>query len=233
MVKTRTSEEPLEPFEDNPEKLFRKKSETKKDQLDKKSEGKLIVVDMAMVPTLCDDVAISVANIGHSCMVYPNPALGKSNSFEIKQNLLMRLPVFYDLPTEEPNQHLSRFMTIVESMGPDMADPQILKMKAFPFSLDGSALDWLEELPVGYITSWEKLAQEFLQKFYPATRVMNMRSQIAGIHQNATKTYAEYCTRFQKLQKRCPQHGFSKGSLLHFFYQGLHEGEKNLSLIHI
>ncbi|XP_017250788.1 uncharacterized protein LOC108221421 [Daucus carota subsp. sativus] len=161
-------------------------------------------------------------------MVYPNPAVGKSNSFKIKQNLLMRLPVFHDLPTEEPNQHLSRFMNIVESMGPDMADPQILKMKAFPFTLNGSALDWLEELPVGYITSWEKLAQEFLQKFYPATRVMNMGSQIAGIHQNATKTYAEYCTRFQKLQKRCPQHGFSKGSLLHFFYQGLHEGEKNL-----
>ncbi|XP_063938132.1 uncharacterized protein LOC135147976 [Daucus carota subsp. sativus] len=228
MVKTRTSEEPLEPFEDNPEKLFRKKSETEKDQLDKKSGGKLIVVDMAMVPTLRDDVAVSVANIGHSCMVYPNPAVGKSNSFEIKQNLLMRLPVFHDLPTEEPNQHLSRFVTIVESMGPDMADPQILKMKAFPFSLDGSALDWLEELPVSYITSWEKLAQEFLQKFYPATRVMNMRSLIAGIHQNATETYAEYYARFQKLQKRCPQHGFSKGSLLHFFYQGLHEGEKKL-----
>ncbi|XP_063948091.1 uncharacterized protein LOC135152186 [Daucus carota subsp. sativus] len=55
-----------------------------------------------------------------------------------------------------------------------------------------------------------------------------MRSQIAGIHQNATETYAEYYARFQKLQKRCPQHGFSKGSLLHFFYQGLHEGEKKL-----
>ncbi|XP_074327750.1 uncharacterized protein LOC141665662 [Apium graveolens] len=61
----------------------------------------------------------------------------------------MRLPVFHDLPIEEPNQHLSRFVTIVESMGPDLADPQILKMKAFPFSLDGAALDWLEELPVG------------------------------------------------------------------------------------
>ena len=70
-------------------------------------------------------------------------------------------------------------MTIVECMGPDMADLQILKMKAFPFSLDGSALDWFEYLPMGFITSWEKLVREFLQKFYPATRVINIRSQIA------------------------------------------------------
>ncbi|KAL8114468.1 hypothetical protein AgCh_021362 [Apium graveolens] len=226
MVNTRTSGEHLEPFKDNPEKLFHKKSDNLSEQVDKGIEGKIVLADMAIVPTLRDDVAVSIANLGHSCMVYPNPATGKSGSFEIKQNLLMRLPIFHDLPTEEPNQHLSRFLTIVENMGPDLADPQILKMKAFPFSLDGAALDWLEEFPLGYITSWEKLAQEFLQKFYPATRVMNMRSQIAGLRQNATKTYAEYYARFQKLQKICPQHGFSKGSLLHFFYQGLLEGEK-------
>ncbi|XP_074342359.1 uncharacterized protein LOC141679891 [Apium graveolens] len=100
-------------------------------------------------------------------------------------------------------------------------------MKAFPFSLDGAALDWLEEMPVGYIISWEKLAQEFLQKFYPATWVLNMRSQLVGIRQNATETYAEYYVRFQKLQKICPQHGFSKGRLLHFFYQGFLEATVN------
>ena len=180
------------------------------------------------IPTLRDDVAVSIASYGNSCMVYPEPIAGKSSNFELKQNLLMRLPVFHDLPTEEPNQHLSRFVTIVECMGPDMADPQILKMKAFPFSLDGAALDWFEDLPMGVITSWEKLVHEFLQKFYPATRVISMRSQIARIQQYATETYAEYYARFQKLQKRCPQHGFSKGSLLHFFYQGLNEYERRL-----
>nr|XP_017246015.1 PREDICTED: uncharacterized protein LOC108217656 [Daucus carota subsp. sativus] len=180
------------------------------------------------IPTLRDDVAVSIASYGNTCMVYPEPIAGKSSNFELKQNLLMRLPVFHDLPTEEPNQHLSRFVTIVECMGPDMADPQILKMKAFPFSLDGAALDWFEDLPMGFITSWEKLVREFLQKFYPATRVISTRSQIAGIQQYATETYVEYYARFQKLQKRCPQHGFSKGSLLHFFYQGLNEYERRL-----
>ena len=183
---------------------------------------------MATILTLRDDVAVSIANIGHTCMVYPDPAEGKSKFFEIKQNLLMRLPIFHDLPTEEPNQHLSRFVTIVDCMGPNTADPQILKMKTFSFSLDGAALDWLEDLPMGFITSWEKLAQEVLQKFYPATRVMSMRSQIAGMQQYATETYTEYYARFQKLQKSCPQHGFTKRSLLHFFYQGLLEGEKRL-----
>ena len=49
MVKTRTSEEPLEPFEDNPEKLFRKKSENKSDQFEKESERKLIVVNLSLI----------------------------------------------------------------------------------------------------------------------------------------------------------------------------------------
>ena len=55
------------------------------------------------IPTLCDDVAVSIASYGNSCMVYPDPVEGKSNNFELKQSLLMRLPVFDDLPTEEPN----------------------------------------------------------------------------------------------------------------------------------
>ena len=124
---------------------------------------------MAIILTLRDDVAVSIANIGHTCMVYPDLIEGKSKFFEIKQNLLMRLPIFHYLPTEEPNQHLSRFVTIVDSMGPNTADPQILKIKDFPFSLDGAALEWLEDLPMGFITSWEKLTEIFLQKFYRAT----------------------------------------------------------------
>lgn len=55
-------------------------------------------------------------------MVYPDLVEGKSSNFKLKQNLLMRLPVFHDLLTEEPNQHLSRFVTIVECMRPDMTD---------------------------------------------------------------------------------------------------------------
>lgn len=84
---------------------------------------------------------------------YPDPVKGKSNNFKLKQNLLMRLPVFDDLPTEELDQHLLGFVTIVQCMGPNMADPQILKMKAFSLSLDGVVLDWFEDLSMGLITS--------------------------------------------------------------------------------
>ena len=83
-------------------------------------------------------------------MVYFDPIEGKSSNFEFKQNLQMRLRVFHDLPTEEPNRHISRFVTIVECMGPDMVHPQILNIKAFPFSLGVTALDCFEDYTFFY-----------------------------------------------------------------------------------
>ena len=108
------------------------------------------------------------------------------------------------------------------------ADLQILKMRAFPVSLEGAAQDWLDELPSGHIDSWDRLTEELLHKFYPPTRVMNTRREITGIRQKPSETFAEYYAHFQKLHTRNPQHGFSKGNLLHFFYEGLMENEKRL-----
>ena len=102
------------------------------------------------------------------------------------------MPIFNGLPSEEPNRHLSRFQFIVESMAPEKDDLQILKMRAFPFSLEGAAQDWLDELPSGHIDSWDKLTEEFLHKFYPPTRVMNTRREITGIRQKPSETFTEY-----------------------------------------
>ena len=108
------------------------------------------------------------------------------------------MPIFNGLPSEEPNRHLSRFQFIVESMAPEKADLQILKMRAFPFSLEGAAQDWLDELPSGHIDSWDRLTEEFLHKFYPPTRVMNTRREITGIRQKPSETFAEYYARFSE-----------------------------------
>ncbi len=154
-------------------------------------------------------------------IAYPNPAEGKSANFEIKGGILHRLPTFHGLPMEDPNKHLKEFQFICGSMTPQEADENIFKLKTFPFSLSDRAKDWLYELPEGSVTSWDAMMKAFLEKFFPASRVIMLRKKITGIQQASDESYPSYHERFKSLLSQCPQHKFKDESLLQYFYEGL------------
>ncbi|RDX99226.1 hypothetical protein CR513_17747, partial [Mucuna pruriens] len=64
-------------------------------------------------------------------------------------------------------------------------------MKAFPFSLDGAAKDWLYLQPVLFNT-WGDMKRTFLEKFFPASRTASIRKEICGIRQHTRETLHEY-----------------------------------------
>ncbi|RDX98871.1 hypothetical protein CR513_18156, partial [Mucuna pruriens] len=66
------------------------------------------------------------------CIQYPQ--LEPAQSYELKSSLIHLLPKFHGLTGEDPHKHLKEF---------HMGARDIIKMKAFPFSLDGAANDWL------------------------------------------------------------------------------------------
>ena len=68
-------------------------------------------------------------------------------------------------------------------MTPVNVDGSILKMKAFPFSLMDKAKDWLYELALGNVTSWESMKRAFLEKFFPTSRIILLCKKISGIQQ--------------------------------------------------
>ena len=68
-------------------------------------------------------------------------------------------------------------------MTPINVDENILKMKAFPFSLLEKAKDWLFQIAPGTVTSWESMKKTFLEKFFPTSRVILLRKKISGIQQ--------------------------------------------------
>ena len=73
------------------------------------------------------------------CITYPEPAEGKDADFELKSGFLHHLPKFHGLNNEDPNKHLKEFQFVCGSMCPKNGDINILKMKAFPFSLEDRA----------------------------------------------------------------------------------------------
>ncbi|KAH9751265.1 hypothetical protein KPL71_014224 [Citrus sinensis] len=142
-------------------------------------------------------------------------------NFELKSGLIHLLPKFHGFAGEDPHKHLKEFHVVCSSMRPQGVTEEQIKLRAFPFSVDGLAKDWLYYLPLGSITTWNGLKKQFLKKYFPASRAANIRKDICGIRQLPGETLYEYWERFKQLCASCPQHQISDQLLIQYFYEGL------------
>ncbi|CAN6567565.1 unnamed protein product [Malus baccata var. baccata] len=171
--------------------------------------------------TLEELSASGLDNATPLCIQYPRAAQGKTDEFELKSSLLHHIPKYHGLSMEDPNKHLKEFEVVCSSMTPVNVDGNILKMKAFPFSLMDKAKDWLYELAPGTVTSWESMKRAFLEKFFPTSRIILLRKKISGIQQEEGESFPTYYERFKSLVASCPQHQMKEELLLQYFYEGL------------
>ncbi|KAM2957612.1 hypothetical protein FF2_024567 [Malus domestica] len=171
--------------------------------------------------TLKELSASGLDNAAPLCIQYPMAAQGKTDEFELKSSLLHHIPKYHGLSMEDPNKHLKEFEVVCSSMTPVNVDGNILKMKAFPFSLMDKAKDWLYELAPGIVTSWESMKRAFLEKFFPTSRIILLRKKISGIQQEEGESFPTYYERFKSLVASCPQHQMKEELLLQYFYEGL------------
>ncbi|KAH9716295.1 hypothetical protein KPL71_021412 [Citrus sinensis] len=142
-------------------------------------------------------------------------------NFELKSGLIHLLPKFHGFAGEDPHKHLKEFHVVCSSMKPQGVTEEQIKLRAFSFSVDGLAKDWLYYLPPGSITTWNGLKRQFLEKYFPASRAANIRKDICRIRQLPRETLYEYWERFKQLCASCPQHQISDQLLIQYFYEGL------------
>ncbi|RDX73598.1 hypothetical protein CR513_46774, partial [Mucuna pruriens] len=152
------------------------------------------------------------------CMQYPQ--LEPAQTYELKSGLIHLLPKFHGLAGEDPHKHLKEFHVVCSIMRPQGIPEDYIKMKAFPFSLDGAAKDWLYLQPALFNT-WGDMKRTFLEKFFPASRTASIRKEICGIRQHTEETLHEYWERFNKLCATCPHHQISEQLLIQYFYERL------------
>ena len=103
---------------------------------------------------------------------------------------------------------------------------QLVKMKAFPFSLEDKAREWFFAVPAGRIVSWATMMKEFLLKYFPSSRVTQIRKEITSIKQDIDESFEVYYERYKALVASCPNHGIREGLLLQYFYEGLRPMER-------
>ena len=79
-----------------------------------------------------------------------------------------------------------------------------IKLRLFPFSLQDRAKDWLETISLESITTWDALAQGFLNKYFPPAKSQRLRMEIGTFRQLEDEQLYEAQERYKDLLRRYP-----------------------------
>ncbi|GJR85527.1 MAK10-like protein [Tanacetum coccineum] len=122
---------------------------------------------------------------------------------------------FYELRSEDPNQHLKDFLKLVDSLDLDGENRKRTRMHLFQFSLRDQSSNWLKRLPAGSITIWEDLTNRFLAQFFPLGKTAKLRNDILMFQQHHGESLFEEWTRFKDLLQKVSHHGIDLWLQLH------------------
>ncbi|CAL2276842.1 unnamed protein product [Prunus armeniaca] len=129
------------------------------------------------------------------CITYP--AMEEGSTFEIKHHMLSILPTFHGLSTDDPNMHIAEFLMGCKNILVKGFSAESIKLRLFPYTLKDQARRWLLTLPSGSISTWNQLSSKLLNKYYPASKTLDMRTQILSFSQKPNEEFHEAWERFK------------------------------------
>ncbi|GKA61069.1 reverse transcriptase domain-containing protein [Tanacetum coccineum] len=152
-----------------------------------------------------------------------------ADNFELKHGLLtlVRNKQFFGHDKEDPHAHIRYFNKITSTMKFLNVPSTSVKLMLFPFSLEGTARIWLEKEPPRLILTWDDLVSKFINKFFPPSKITNLRNEITRFQQRFDETFYEAWDRFNDLLRACPHHGFSELHQLDTFYNALNSNDQD------
>jgi hypothetical protein len=71
-----------------------------------------------------------------------------------------------------------------------------MRVRLFPFSLLGKALQWFRSQPAETMQNWNALMKAFMKEYYSPGKTQSLRNKIATFAQYSTKTISEAFERF-------------------------------------
>ena len=104
----------------------------------------------------------------------------EANNFKLKPTLIsmMQQHQFTCHTSEDPNEHLGRFMRMENTVKLNGVRPNVIKLQLFPFSLRDVAATWFDSLPVGLMNTWEELVEAYMSIFFPPHLTAERRGEI-------------------------------------------------------
>ena len=135
---------------------------------------------------------------------------------------------FTSHPTEDPNEHLGRFLRMANTVKLNGVRPEVIKLHLSLFSLRDIAATWYESLPHGSIDTWEELVEAYLGKFFPPSLTSERRREIIVFQQGEDESLYIAWERFKRLWKRCPLHGINLKTQMDIVYHALNDTSKGI-----
>ncbi|CAN6697914.1 unnamed protein product [Malus baccata var. baccata] len=182
------------------------------------------VIPEAGLP-LGDSLTAHTTNIA-SYITYP--AVEEETAFEIKHHMLNILPTFHGLSSDDPNMHIAEFLMGCKNILVRGFSAESIKLRLFPYTLKDQARRWLLTLPSGSISTWAQLSEKFLNKYYPASKTLDMRTQILSFARKPNEEFHEAWERFKELIRKCSHSGINTTDQMHIFFRGLNMTTKTL-----
>lgn len=116
----------------------------------------------------------------------------QEESFQLTNNMVHLLQIKGLLSgscVEDPQQHRKNFLSICVTQRQPNVTPEAIKLLLlFPFLVMGEVQIWLNSLPINYITTWEELVKQFVNKFYPPNKTAKQVDEILSFRQKPAKT---------------------------------------------
>ncbi|XP_071717730.1 uncharacterized protein [Rutidosis leptorrhynchoides] len=126
---------------------------------------------------------------------------------------------FHGLIEENPFEHIQHFNDICDLYKTKDVTDDTFKLRAFPFTLQGDAKVWIRNLPPDSIRTFQDLTNEFINHFFPPSKVERLRMKINGFTQRGDKTLYDAWVRFKKMLRVCPSHDLTKKEYINTFYR--------------
>ncbi|XP_050211701.1 uncharacterized protein LOC126661864 [Mercurialis annua] len=154
----------------------------------------------------------------------PAPPLGNANRPRQQDHPRDDRPqnrcAFFGLSHEDPNEHIAKFLGVLNTFKLHGITADQIKLQMFPFSLTDKASIWLHSLPNESIHNWRELAQDFLNKYFPHGKTTKLTKDILEFVQFEGESLHEAWERFKDLQRSVPHHRLNREHVIQIFYDG-------------
>ena len=122
----------------------------------------------------------------------------EANNFELKPALITMVQKnqFTGHPSEYPNEHLSRFLRMVNTVKLNGVNPDVIKLQLFPFSLRDITTSWFESLPYGLVSNCEEIVEAYLRIFFPPAEIIAFKRKEDESLYNAWERYKQLLRRY-------------------------------------
>nr|GEU97153.1 reverse transcriptase domain-containing protein [Tanacetum cinerariifolium] len=135
-----------------------------------------------------------------------------ADHFETKTNLLQLVQVnpYHGFERENPHTHINNFKRITSTLKLKDVPNDVIKLRMFPYSLDGAARVWYEKEPPNSILTWDDLVNKFVNQFFLPSKTTHLKNEISRFTQRFEETFGEAWEQFKERLRACPHHGFTE-----------------------